>query len=293
MELSVLIVNYNAELHLKNCLHSLYQNTSFRPLEVVVVDNASTDGSVEMLRRDFPQVEVIASPENVGFSAANNQAMRRARGDYFLLLNNDALVRPGAVDTMLRIMKARPEVGVVGPLLRNEDGSVQISYGRMISFRAELVQKFVSGRYEAGSPFFRRYIERRSHKAAYPDWVSGACFMLQAHVAEEAGYFDDNFFMYTEEVDFCQRVRALGYHVLYTPEAEVVHLRGKSTDTNRQKAVLEYRRSQLYFYLKHYGRRKLRLLKLYLLVKTACGWALKGASQRGLHRKLLQLVWSF
>lgn len=293
MELSVLIVNYNSESYLKNCLRSLYQNTQHRPIEVIVVDNASTDGSLPMLARDFAEVKVIASPDNLGFSRGNNLAMREATGRFHLLLNNDCLVEPGAIDTLLRIMQDRPDVGVIGPLLRNGDGSVQISFGAMIGFRTEAMQKFLSTRYERGNRLFRRYVEKRSRKEASPDWVSGACVMLRSELLDKVGFLDENFFMYTEEVDFCQRVRAHGYRVLYTPAAEIVHLGGKSTETNPDKATLEYRRSQLYFYSKHYGRGKVRILKAYLLSKLALHWTFGGSARRPLHSKLLRLVWKY
>jgi len=293
MELSVVIVSYNAKAHLTNCLRSLYQHTSLRPLEVMVVDNASTDGSLAMLARDFPEVRAIGSPDNIGFSGANNLAMREAKGRFLLLLNNDAMVTPGAVDTMLRIIQERPEVAVLGPLLRNEDGSVQISYGRMLSFHAEAVQKFLSKGYARGNAFLRRYVETRSKKEAYPDWVSGACLMIRAEILDKVGMFDDRFFMYSEEVDFCERVRRGGHRILYTPRAEVIHLGGKSTEANPEKAAFEYRRSQLYFYSKHYGRARVRLLKSYLLFSIVIRWILGGPAQRRLQGMLFHLVWKY
>ncbi len=293
MELTVLIVSYNAKIHLERCLRSLYDETSHRPLEVIVVDNASTDGSLSMVTRDFPEVVAIGSPDNLGFAGGNNLGMRASKGQYLLLLNNDAFVKRGGVDTMLRIMKERPDVGVLGPLLRNEDGSVQISYGDMINFRTEARQKMLSKFYESGNRFFRSYIEKRSKQEAYPDWVSGACMMFRAELLDKVGYFDGGFFMYTEEVDYCQRVRRAGYRVLYTPEAEVIHLRGKSTEANREKATFEYRRSQLYFYKKHYGRGKVRFLKVYLLFKIAAKWVLGSRAQRRLQQMLFGLVWNF
>ncbi len=293
MDLSVLIVNYNAEAHLKKCLQSLYKATAHLPLEVIVVDNASSDTSLDMLANDFPQVRVIALPENLGFARANNLMMREAKGRFLLLLNNDTLVPSGSIETMLRIMEERPQVGVLGPLTRNEDGSVQISYGRMISFHAELIQKVLSAGYEAGNRLLRWHVVRRSKKEAYPDWVSGACLMLRAAVLEQTGEIDGTFFMYAEDVDFCHRVRQTGFRVLYTPEAEMVHLRGRSAEINSEKTAVEYRRSQLYFYSKHYGRRKVLLLKSYLLFKLALAWLLGGASRRPLHRRLLNLVWSY
>jgi GT2 family glycosyltransferase len=293
MELSVLIVNCNTESHLENCLDSLFENTRQRPLEVIVVDNGSTDGSVGMLERRFPEVRVIVMQENVGFARANNLAMREAKGRFLLLLNSDTLVRSGAVDTMLGIVQKRSEIGALGPLVLNEDGSVQISYGVMLSFRAELLQKLLLARYEAGDRLIRGHVEKRSKREAYPDWVSGACMMLRADILSETGLFDENIFMYTEDVDLCQRVRKAGYRVLYTPEAEIVHLGGKARETLSEKVEMEYRRSQLYFYSKHYGRGKVRLLKGYLLVKLILGWALRGPAQRSLYRQLIEIVWNY
>ena len=293
MELSVIIVNYNACRHLENCLESLFENTRLRPIEVWVVDNDSSDGSVEMLEERFPRVQVIASKKNLGFGAANNEAMRRAKGRYTLLLNNDTLVRPGAIDTMVRIMRERPDVGVLGPLLRNEDGTVQISYENKVGFFSEFSQKRLSARYEAGSPKIRNDIESRSREESHPDWVTGACMMLQAELPEEVRFFDENFFMYLEDVDLCQRMRQNGFQVLYSPEAELIHLRGKSVEKNSERVAFEYRRSQLYYYSKHYGRTAVRLLKVYLLSKGTLDWLLGGATQRPYYRRLLEIVWKY
>lgn len=293
MQLSVIIISYNAKAHLKGCLQSLYDHTAVDPFEIIVVDNASTDGSLAMLAREFPKVRTIASPDNIGFAGANNLAMREAKSQFFLLLNNDALVTSGAVDTMLRLIQEKPDVGVLGPLLRNEDGSVQVSYGRMISLHAEAIQRVLTRGNTRGNPLVRRYIANRSKKEAYPDWVSGACMMLRADVVKSVGFFDDHFFMYSEEVDLCERIRRAGYRVYYTPQAEVVHIGGKSTEANPEKAAFEYRRSQLYFYSKHYGRVRVLLLKAYLLVSIAVRWVLGNPTQRRLQEMLLQLVWKY
>jgi GT2 family glycosyltransferase len=293
MELSVIIVNYNAREHLENCLESLFENTRLRPIEVWVVDNASSDGSVEMLKERFPQVQVIESNENLGFGAANNEAMRRAKGRYKLLLNNDTIVHPDAIDTMVRIMSERPRVGVLGPLLRNEDGTVQISYGDRVSFFSELSQKRLSARYQAGHLKTQRHIESRSREESHPDWVTGACMMLQAELPQEVRFFDENFFMYLEDVDLCERIRQKGFQVLYSPEAELTHLRGKSVEAHSERVALEYRRSQLYFYSKHYGRTAVRILKVYLLSKGALDWLLGGPTQRPYSRRFLELVWKY
>jgi GT2 family glycosyltransferase len=190
-------------------------------------------------------------------------------------------------------MNEHPEVGVLGPLLRNEDGTVQISYGSRVDFFSEFSQKRLSARYEAGNPKAREHIESRAQIESHPDWVTGACMMLRADLPEEARFFDENFFMYLEDADLCMRIRRQGFQILYSPEAEIIHLRGKSVEENSERVALEYRRSQLYYYSKHYGRNAVRLLKAYLLAKGLLGWLFGGPTQRPLYRRFLELVWSY
>ena len=266
-DLSIIIVNFNARDYLESCLQKIQDNTERISYETFVVDNGSADGSCALVREQFPWVELIENEDNVGFSRANNQAIRRSRGRYVLLLNNDTLVLPRAIDTMVAIMEQRPEVGVIGCTLRNSDFSVQISFGRMISMRNELVLKLISDRYKKGNRLVQRYLEHRSRKEHYPDWVSGACLMARADALHAVDLMDENFFMYTEEVDLCHRIRQLGYQVLYTPEAEIIHFGGRSTETNLKKTIIEYRKSQLYFYKKHYGSTRMKLVQQYLLLK--------------------------
>lgn len=293
MELSVIIVNYNAEAHLRNCLESVCRYVTLRPFEVIVVDNASTDGSVDMMRREFPEARLLLSRENVGFGRGNNLAMREATGKLFLVLNNDCLVTPGAVETLACVLGERDDVGIVAPRLRNEEGRSELSHGPRISFLGELFQKWLSSRYEAGGWWARRYVERLHRDEARPAWVSGACFLARADVLRRVGYFDESFFMYLEDADLCARVRAAGYQILYTPRADVVHLKGRSTETNRERAAYEYRRSQLRFYEKHYGRYKVMLLKPYLLGKVAFSWLLSEPSERAFQKRLWGLIWSY
>ena len=253
LDLSVIIVNFNARDYLVGCLESLFKTTQESTIEVFVVDNGSTDGSCEQVATRFPGVNLICNTVNKGFSGANNQAIKLAKSDLVLLLNNDTMGLPGAIDTMVRIMKERADLGVVGCTLRNADMSVQISFGRMINIRNEIVLKLVMDRYRKGGRIMKRYLEWRGHKECRPDWVSGACLMARREALHRVGLMDENFFMYTEEVDLCYRIRQLGYSVLYTPEAEIIHFGGRSTETNIAKTVIEYRRSQLYFYKTHYG----------------------------------------
>lgn len=267
LDLSIIIVNFNARDYLGECLRSIALNTHRVRYETFVVDNASDDGSCAMVKSEFPWVRLFENATNVGFSRANNQAIRESTGEFVLLLNNDTLVLPQAIDVMVETMRSRPKVGVIGCTLRNSDMSVQISFGRMISMRNELWLKLMSDRYKRGNRLVKRFLEHRSRREHFPDWVSGACLLVRADALRAVDLMDENFFMYTEEVDLCHRIRKLGYRVLYTPKAEIIHFGGRSTETNIAKTIIEYRRSQLYFYKKHYGLPRMRAVKLYLLTK--------------------------
>ncbi len=271
-EVSVIIVNFNSERHLDRCLASVYAAPPPVPMEVLVVDNASADGSMDMIRRQYPQTRVLLNRENLGFSRANNLGIAASAGQLIVLLNNDTVVFHDSLAGLVTAMTNNPDVGVVGPRLLNGDGSVQISYGTMIGFRNELTQKVLRGLYEREFGPVRRYVERRSRRRCYPDWVSGACMMIRRRVLDDVGLLDENFFMYTEEVDLCARIRASGWRVLYVPDVDVVHFGGQSTQLNLRNTILEYRRSQLYFYRKHHTGVALRALKAYLLVKLSLHW---------------------
>ncbi|MFN7974461.1 MAG: glycosyltransferase family 2 protein [Acidobacteriota bacterium] len=271
VDLSIIIVNFNSCDYLRSCLASIREHTQETRYETFVVDNASADESCEMVRREFPWAKLIENENNVGFSRANNQAIRQSRGEFVLLLNNDTLVLPRAIDVMVSELRGKPAVGVVGCTLRNQDMSVQISFGKMINMHNELILKLISDRYRSGNRLVKRYLEHRSRREHYPDWVSGACLLARADALRAVDLMDENFFMYTEEVDLCHRIRQLGYLVLYTPAAEIIHFGGRSTETNLKKTIIEYRKSQLYFYKKHYGTGRMKVVKLYLLAKIM--WA--------------------
>ena len=267
VKLSIVIVNYNSSNLLKRCLTSLYQSNPSTPFEVLVVDNGSADNSAGMVKEEFPQVMLIENRENLGFARGNNQASQRCRGELILFLNPDTVILPGSIDTLVEVMQKEKGVGILGCRLLNEDGTLQLSWGRMVNLTNEFWQRFISRRYEKGSRLIKHYIQRKSGQPHHPHWVTGACMLTRRDALEAVGYFDQNFFMFLEDVDLCHRVRKRGWEVLYTPSAEVIHLRGKSMETNPKKAMKAYRKSQLYFYRKHYGRARWTILRLYLIKK--------------------------
>jgi len=164
IKLSIIIVNYNSSDFLKKCLASLYQSNPTTPFEVLVVDNSSSDNSVEMVRRDFPQITLIENKENIGFAPANNQALQRCRGEFVLFLNPDTMLLSGSVDALVETMQKGNKVGILGCRLLNEDGTLQLSWGRMVNLANEFWQRFISRRYEKGNRLITRHLQRKSRQ---------------------------------------------------------------------------------------------------------------------------------
>ena len=240
--LSIIIVSFNAAADLGRCLESLHAAPPRVPHEIVIVDNASTDASVATARR-WPGDRVIVNEKNAGFAAANNIGIRASTGEYLLLLNSDTLVPAGAIDRLLALLEQRPDAAVIGPRLVDGVGRAELSFGRTLGPFNELRQKLRSRR-----PALVESLTRRPHA---PDWVSGACLLVRRSDAEAVGLIDERFFMYCEDVDFCVAMRARGRAVLFTPDVEIVHLRGRSALSAPAATNRAYRRSRLAYYAKH------------------------------------------
>jgi N-acetylglucosaminyl-diphospho-decaprenol L-rhamnosyltransferase len=249
-KVSVVVVSYNTRERLLACLAAL-EGRVLAPHEVIVVDNASADGSVAAVRVRFPAVTVIANTENVGFSRANNQGLRHARGPYALILNSDAEVAPGCVDALGAVLDARPDVGIVGPRTRFPDGRIQVSFGPMLAPRAEWRQRRLVRGVQGGDPEALRQAEALAATEHEPAWVSGSCLLARRSAIDAVGLFDEGFFLYEEDVDLCVRVRQAGWRVVFSPAAEVVHHLGSSM--GQPGGGLEYHRSHIRFYAKHHG----------------------------------------
>ena len=289
MELSIAIVSYNTRDELGNCLRSILENTDGCELEILVTDNASTDGSVALVESAFPGVAIERSIENVGFSRASNRSWRRARGELVLFLNSDTVVPKGAVTTMVAHMKSRPEIGALGPRLRNAEGALEMSFGAMLSFATEAWRKLLNAGYRDGAGPLRGFVEARLARERDVDWVSGACLMTRRELLATIGGFDESFFLYSEDVDLCARIRARGKKVVFTPDVEVTHMRGRSTSQLPDKAFVESQRSRLHFYAKHYGQPRLGLLKLYMTARLGLAYLFR-PSLRDTYGKALRLL---
>jgi GT2 family glycosyltransferase len=268
MSISIVIVSFNARPDLERCLESLAAAPPAHPHDIVVVDNASSDGSPAAVRARWPLVRVIERATNGGFSAANNEGIRATTGELVLLLNSDTIVPPGAIDTLAEQLLADPSAAVAGPRLVDARGRAELSFGPMISPLAALRQKVIAGLQRRGFRAAELYVERATRRQRHVDWVSGAALLVRRADADAVGLLDERYFLYTEDVDFCAAVRARGRRVLFTPAAEIVHLRGRSRASAAGAAEAAYRRSHLAFYTKHHPRWA-PLLKLYLKLKRA------------------------
>jgi len=265
-DITVIIVSFNTRDELDACLASIAASPPSIAHRITVVDNASSDGTPAAVRRDWPEVRLIASDRNLGFAAANNLAIREAETEFVLLLNSDTRVPPGAIDAIVRALESDPGAVAAGPRLVGADGRPEISFGPMMGPFNELRQKALGRLYERRVPAAVARVTRMTRRRHHPDWVSGACLLVRRADALAAGLLDDRYFLYAEDVDFCAALRSLGRHILFTPDAEVVHLRGASGRKRRGETARAYRRSHLAFYEKHHPRWA-PLLRAYLRLR--------------------------
>lgn len=248
--LDIVIVSFNTREDLVACLASLHDAPPALPVAITVVDNASQDGSVDAVRSRWPDVRVIALDRNLGFAAANNVAIRTGSAPLVLLLNSDTIVPAGAIDTLAARLRDTG-AAAAGPRLVDASGAPEVSFGPMLSPFAELAQSLRVRLAASRRGAARRYIQRLVSREREVDWVSGACLLVRRDAAVEAGLLDERYFMYEEDVDFCAALRARGGRVLYTPKAQVVHLRGRSIRAAGERPSAHYDRSHVAFYEKH------------------------------------------
>jgi len=257
MALSIIIVNYNTEKLLKGCLESVYANANGTSLDIWVVDNNSRDNSVSMVKSQFPGVQVLENPSNVGFSKANNMVISRRRSEYILLLNPDTVVMGDAIERMVTFMNGHPEVGIAGCKVLNRDGTLQLACRRSIP-----TPKAAFFRLTGLSLLFPKSKTMAQYNMTYKspdqthevDAVSGAFLMIRRKVVEDIGLLDEQFFMYGEELDWCLRAKRAGWTVMYHPDAQIIHYKGESTKYNSRKATIEFYRAMYLFHKKHFAR---------------------------------------
>lgn len=255
MDISVVIVGWNAKHYLELCLNSLAEAPPRRSTEVIVVDNASSDGSSEMIKAKFPDVTVIRSEENLGFSRGNNLGIRQCQGRYIALVNPDVIVFPGCLDALADFLDQNPRVGDVGPRVLNPDMTLQSTCRRAptlwnnICMATGLASRFKSSRFFAGE-----HMSYFPHDRTLPVDVIVGCFsMIRRETLDEVGLLDENLFMYGDDIDWCRRCWKAGWQVVFYPGAQAIHDRGKITAAYPVRFAVAQQKSVLYYWRKHHG----------------------------------------
>ena len=255
--LSICIVSYQARDYLRDCLLSIREYPPDGAYEIIIVDNGSTDGTISMLREEFPETVVIKNQDNEGFTAPMNQALHRGQGNYLLQLNPDTLVHPGAFNELIQFLKTHPDVGICGPKVLNTDGSLQSPCRRgesrpwaVISYFLRLPALFPHSKFFGG--YLMNYMdEDETHAIA---GVAGSCMMIRKEVITGIGYLDEQFFAYQEDADYCLRARKAGWKIFYVPSALITHYGGQGgSRVQPYRSIIEWHRSYWLFYRKNYA----------------------------------------
>ncbi len=277
--ISIVIVSFNVEKLLKECIESIYRETQAGSFDIWVVDNNSRDNSVPMVRENFPEVNVIENSENVGFPKANNQAVVKSQSDYILLLNPDTIIEDRAIDKMVAFMDSNPKVGVSGCRVLNEDGSLQLACRRSIP-----TPKVAFYRLSGLSRLFPNSKTMARYNLTYldpnqpheVDAVSGAFLLIRKQVVDAIGVLDENFFIYGEDMDWCIRAKSAGWKVMYYPDARILHYKGIGCSTNSRKTSYEFYRAMVLFHKKHFAKDcsvvTNALIYTGIFLKALCSW---------------------
>jgi GT2 family glycosyltransferase len=286
LDLSVIIVSWNVRDLLRACLVSVQNHFTNLPIyqstitvEVIVVDNASADGSAGMVATEFPWVRLVANTENRGFTAANNEGLALSHGRYVLFLNPDTEVVGDALATMVVYMEAHPEIGALGPQLRYADSSLQPSRRRFPTFTTALFESTPLAWHWPNNPWARRYrlADRPDDAAQQVDWVVGAALLVRRQALDQVGGFDESYFMYSEELDLCRRIKAAGWQIAYLPTAQIIHYEGRSSEQVVAARHIRFQTSKVRYFRKFHGALAAEALRIFLLAAFAVEWLLEAA----------------
>jgi N-acetylglucosaminyl-diphospho-decaprenol L-rhamnosyltransferase len=296
IDLSIVILNWNVRELLDRCLASL--RSDHYALEIIVVDNASHDDSVTMVRAKYPQVTLIVNTGNRGFTGGNNQGIEASHGRYVLVLNPDTEVLADALDRLVRYLDDHPEVGVLGPQLLNPDRSIQSSRRRFPTLATAFFEStWLQGLAPRGILTHYYMDDVPLDHAHEVDWLNGAGTVFRREVIDQVGGYDaQNFFMYSEELDLCRRVKEAGWKIVYLPEARVIHYVGQSSDQAVAARHIYFQTSKVHYFRKWHGSLPANLLRVFLLGTYLWQIGLEGVkgllgSKRDLRKQRVQVYW--
>jgi len=256
IDLSIVIVNWNVKKYLEKCLVSIFRETKNIRFEVFVIDNASQDGSAEMVRSNFPEVKLINNKKNIGFAKANNQGIKEARGEFVLLLNPDTEIIESAIEKMVKFVEENSKCGVAGCKLLNPDRTLQPSIKRFPTLFSQILILLKLHHLFPKLKPLRNYfaLDFDYTQEQEVDQVMGAFFLTRKEVLDKVGFLDENYYIWFEEVDFCRRVEDAGWKVCYSPRARIVHHKSQSfSQLLSFKKQRIFNRSLLYYFRKHHS----------------------------------------
>ncbi len=274
-DLSIIIVNWNTKEFLLSCVRSVFENEQRISWEVIVVDNGSQDGSGSEVKKAFPLVHLIQNEKNVGFAGAVNQGLQKASGRYVLLLNPDTQVKNGAIERLMSFMDAHPKAGISGAQLLNSNGSKQNSIANYPSLSTELLNKRLL-RWLFPKKFPGK--EKDYPEPIEVDSVIGACMMVRRDALDQVGLLDEDYFLFLEETDWCYRMKKAGWKIYHVPQTEVFHFQGKSAETDKKRARVEYFRSRYHFFKKNRGHFHWLILLIGVVIKLIVETILMGVA---------------
>jgi hypothetical protein len=268
MRLSVVIICWNDLRVIRECLRSIHEGTRATSFEVIVSDNGSTDGSIEFIRENYPQVRVLENCANLGFAKGNNVGIRASQGEYVLILNPDTILHDGSLDKLVAFADKHPEAGAFGCRVLNPDGTYQVSARLFPSVRRYWVAALYLRALGRFSRFFthEEYPGWRGDSERLIDWQSGCCVMFRGELLKQLGGFDERFFYHFEEVDLCRRVWNAGFPILFTPEPTITHLGGQSVNRFPIRFEIEKQRSRYRYFYKHFGSKGARQCRYFSIV---------------------------
>jgi N-acetylglucosaminyl-diphospho-decaprenol L-rhamnosyltransferase len=296
IDLSVVVLNWNVRDLLERCLASL--RSDHYALEIIVVDNASHDDSVALVRAKYPHTIVIANIENRGFTGGNNQGIAASHGRYVMVLNPDTEVLGDAIDRVVDYLDRQPEVGALGPQLLNPDRSIQSSRRRFPTLTTAFFEStWLQGLAPRGILAHYTMDDVPPDHPHEVDWLNGACTVFRREALDRVGLYDaENFFMYSEELDLCRRMKEVGWKIVYLPEAQVVHYVGRSSDQAVAARHIYFQTSKVHYFRKWEGVFRANLLRVFLLSQYVWQIGLEGAkgllgSKRDLRKQRVKVYW--
>jgi GT2 family glycosyltransferase len=266
-KLCISVISYNGLSFLKECLDSLLSYPPDKEYEILVVDNASSDGSPEFIKNSYPQIKLIINNVNIGFAAANNQAIKSSKSEYVLLINSDCKVYKDSLNKLIEFMDSVRNAGVIGPKIINSDGSIQFSCRKFPSILNAGFHSILTN-IAPNNPFSRKYklVDINRDNPFEVDWVSGSCMLIRRDALDDAGFMDEHYFMYVEDVDLCYQMWKKNWKVFYFPHSEILHHIGGSTSDKKLKASFRMQKSIFYFFWKNYKKSWKILLIPFLII---------------------------